>query len=52
MVRADLEGLITPHHKTDFLRVLGLQESDVTSTTFLPLRAFSSETEEFGTPVK
>ena len=50
MVRADLEGLNAPHHETDFLRLLVLQQADVARAALLPLRGLGREPEELRTP--
>lgn len=50
MVRADLECLIASHHKPHFLRLLVLEQPDITSAAFLPLRRVCGKPEEFGAP--
>ena len=37
VVRADLVGLIAPHHETDLLGLLVLQQPNVASSTLFPL---------------
>ncbi len=48
MVSADLQGLVSAHHQTALAVLLVLQQSNVTSTTFLPLLAITVESEELG----
>ena len=48
VVGADLEGLIPAHDQAGLLVLLVLQETDVTSTTLLPLLALTVELEQLG----
>lgn len=48
MVRADLEGLVTSHHKTRLAILLVLQQPNVTGTSLLPLGGLLDELEELG----
>ena len=51
VVRANLEGLVASHHETNLLGFLVLEETNVSSSSFLPLGRATIETEEFGTPI-
>ena len=51
VVRADFERLIAPHHESDLLGLLVLKQTDVASTTLLPLRGLGREPEELRTPM-
>ncbi len=48
MVGADFKGLVAAHNKTGLAVILVLQESDITSTTLLPLVGLANELEELG----
>jgi len=48
VVRADLEGLVTSHHKTRLAILLVLQQPNVTGTSLLPLGGLLDELEELG----
>lgn len=51
VVCADFERLIASHHKTDFLGLLMLEQTDVARTTFLPFRGVGRKPEEFRPPM-
>ena len=51
VVRANLEGLVASHHETNLLGLLVLEETNVASSSFLPLGRATVETEELGTPM-
>lgn len=48
MVGADLEGLVPAHDQAGLQVLLVLQQTDITSTTLLPLLALGVELEELG----
>jgi len=50
VVRTDFESLITPHHKTNLLGFLVLEQTNIACSSFLPLRRCGLETEELSTP--
>jgi hypothetical protein len=50
VVRADFQSLVASHHEPDFLAFLMRQETDIASSTFLPLGGVPIESEQFGTP--
>lgn len=52
MVRADLQGLISTHNQAGLLVLLVLQESDIASTTLLPLTRLAVELEKLCTHLK
>jgi hypothetical protein len=49
VVGADLQGLIPTHDETGLLVLLVLEQTDITSTTLLPLLALAVELEKLGT---
>lgn len=51
VIRADLEGLIASHDKTDLLCFFMAKEANVTSPALLPFSGFRVESEEFSAPV-
>lgn len=51
VVRADLQSLVASHNEPNFLSLLMLKQTDVSSATFLPLGRLAVETEELGAPV-
>lgn len=48
MVGADLEGLVASHDQSGLAVLLVLEQTDVTSTTLLPLAALLDELEKLG----
>jgi hypothetical protein len=50
VVRTDFESLITPHHKTNLLGFLVLEQPNIARSSFFPLRRCGLETEELSTP--
>ena len=52
MVGADLESLVATHDQADLLRLLVLEEADVTSAALLPLGRVGDEAEELGAPAR
>lgn len=48
MVGADLEGLVTPHHHTNQLGLLVLQQPQITGTPLLPFVGIRHESEQLG----
>ena len=50
VVRADLEGLIPPHDKTDLLAVLVFEQPDIPCAPLLPLLRSTVKAEEFRAP--
>lgn len=48
MVRADLEGLVSPHHQARLAVLLVLQESHVAGSALLPLLGLAVESEQLG----
>ena len=52
MVGADLEGLVAAHDEADLLRLLVLEQSDVTGAALLPLGRVGNESEQLGAPVE
>lgn len=48
MVSTDLQGLVTTHDETDLLRLLVLQQTNITCTTLLPFLRFLVKAEELG----
>ncbi len=50
MVGADFESLITSHHETDLLGGLVGEQTDITSSSFLPLGRPRLESEQLGPP--
>lgn len=48
VVGADLEGLVAAHDQAGLQVLLVLQQTDITSTTLLPLLALGVELEELG----
>lgn len=46
MVRADLEGLVSPHDQASLVVLLVLQQSHVAGATLLPLLALTVEPEK------
>lgn len=51
MVGTDLQSLIPTHDKSDLASLLVLKQSDVTSTTLLPLSGVLVESEKLSSPV-
>jgi hypothetical protein len=49
MIGANLQGLVSSHHQSSLSTLLVLQESDVSSSTFLPLATLTIESEQLGT---
>lgn len=48
MVGADLQSLISSHNQSCLAVLLVLQQSDITSSTLLPLVGLTNELEELG----
>lgn len=51
MVGTDLQSLIPTHDKSDLASLLVFKQSDVTSTTLLPLSGVLVESEKLRSPV-
>lgn len=52
MIRADLQGLIPPHHEPGLLVLLVLQKPDITGPTLLPVPGLTVELEQFRAHLK
>lgn len=52
VIGADLESLISTHNQSGLHVLLVLQESDITSTTLLPLIGLAGELEQLSTHVE
>lgn len=48
MVGANLQGLVSSHHQAGLSVLLVLQQSDITSSSLLPLVGLADELEELG----